>query len=85
MIRVPDRRDELRAHLAAQGIDTMVYYPVPLHRQACFHDLGHGPGAFPHSEAAAAESLALPVHPELTPEMQDHVIEAVRAGVCAGR
>ena len=85
VIRVPNRRDELRAHLAAQGIDTMVYYPVPLHRQACFHDLGHEPGAFPHSEAAAAESLALPVHPELTPEMQDHVIAAIRSGVRAGR
>ena len=85
VIRAPAHRDELRAHLAAQRIDSMVYYPVPLHRQACFQDLGHGPDAFPHSEAAAAESLALPVHPGLTPEMQDHVIEAVRAGARAGR
>lgn len=79
VIRVPGRRDALRARLTAQGIDTMVYYPVPLHRQACFRHLGHGPGAFPHSEAAAATSLALPVYPELTPAMQDGVMEAIDA------
>ena len=84
VIRVPDRRDALRAHLAAQGIDTMVYYPVPLHRQACFRHLGHAPGAFPRSEAAAAESLALPVYPELTAAMQDHVIAAIAAFSEAG-
>ena len=84
VIRVPDRRDALRAHLAAQGIDTMVYYPVPLHRQACFRHLGHAPGAFPRSEAAAAESLALPVYPELTPAMQDRVIEAIAVFCGAG-
>ena len=84
VIRVADRRDALRAHLAAQGIDTMVYYPVPLHRQACFRHLGHAPGAFPRSEAAAAESLALPVYPELTPAMQDRVIEAIAVFCGAG-
>ena len=77
VIRVPDRRDALRAHLAAQGIGTMVYYPVPLHRQACFQHLGHTSGAFPRSETAAATSLALPVYPELTEAMQDCVIEAI--------
>jgi len=84
VVRVPDRRDTLRARLAAQGIDTMVYYPVPLHRQACFRHLGHAPGAFPHSEAAAATSVALPVYPELTPAMQDRVIEAIAAFYGAG-
>ena len=84
VIRVPDRRDALRAHLAAQGIDTMVYYPVPLHRQACFQYLGHGPGAFPHSEAAAATSLALPVYPELARPMQDRVIDEIAAFCEAG-
>ena len=79
VIRVPDRRDALRAHLRAQGIDTMVYYPVPLHRQACFRHLGHAPGAFPHSETAAATSLALPVYPELTAAMQDRVVEETAA------
>ena len=84
VIRVPGRRDELRAHLAAQGIDTMVYYPVPLHLQECFRHLGHRPGSFPHSETAAAASLALPVYPELTPAMQDHVIEVIADFYSAG-
>ena len=78
-----DRRDQLRAHLATREIDTMVYYPVPLHRQPCFHHLGHGAGAFPHSEDAAARSLALPIYPELTPAMQDRVIEEI-ADFCGG-
>ena len=79
VVRVPERRDGLRAHLAARQIDTMVYYPVPLHRQACFRDLGYEPGAFPNSEDAAARSLALPIYPELTPAMQDHVMEEIAA------
>ena len=79
VIRVPARRDALRAHLAAQRIDTRVHYPVPLHRQPCFHRLGHAEGAFPHGEDAAARSLALPIYPELTPAMQDRVIEEIAA------
>ena len=79
VIRVPARRAQLRAHLAARQVDTMVYYPVPLHRQACFHHLGHPAGAFPNSEDAASRSLALPIYPELTPAMQDCVIEEIAA------
>lgn len=79
VIRAPGRRDDLRDHLTARRIDTMVYYPVPLHRQPCFDHLGHRAGAFPHSEEAAARSLALPIHPELTPAMQDRVIEEITA------
>lgn len=79
VVRVPERRDALRAHLASRGIDTMVYYPVPLHRQPCFRRLGHAAGAFPHSEDAAARSLALPIYPELTPAAQDRVIEEIDA------
>ena len=79
VIRVPERRDALRARLAARQIDTMIYYPVPLHRQPCFHHLGHAAGAFPCSEDAAARSLALPIYPELTPAMQDRVIEETAA------
>ena len=77
VIRAPGRRDALRAHLAARRIDTMIYYPVPLHLQPCFQHLGHAPGAFPRSEDAAARSLALPIYPELTPAMQDRVIEEI--------
>ncbi|MDE2904590.1 MAG: DegT/DnrJ/EryC1/StrS family aminotransferase [Acidobacteriota bacterium] len=79
VIRVPERRDALRARLAERRIDTMIYYPVPLHRQPCFHHLGHAAGAFPCSEDAAARSLALPIYPELAPAMQDRVIEETAA------
>lgn len=77
VIRVPARRDDLRTYLAARQIETMVYYPVPLHLQPCVGSLGHAEGDFPESEAAAARTLALPIYPELTAAMQDRVIEAI--------
>ena len=77
VIRVPGRRDELRAHLTAKGIGTDVYYPVPLHLQECFKYLGGAPGDLPESEKAANETLALPVYPELRREQQEYVAEAI--------
>jgi dTDP-4-amino-4,6-dideoxygalactose transaminase len=76
VVRLPDR-DAVRAHLAARGIGTEVYYPVPFHRQRCFASLGYAPDHFPHADAAAAEVLALPIYPGLTREQQRYVVDAI--------
>ena len=76
VVRVPDR-DALKDHLSARSIGTEIYYPVPLHLQKCFAYLKHAPGDFPESERAAAETLALPIYPELKPVQLDHVIASV--------
>jgi dTDP-4-amino-4,6-dideoxygalactose transaminase len=79
VIRVGDRRDALRTHLADTGVGTEIYYPLSLHEQECFADLGYRRGAFPESEKAAAETLALPIYPELTPEQIEYVARQVKA------
>jgi dTDP-4-amino-4,6-dideoxygalactose transaminase len=76
VIRVADR-DRIRRDLTARGIGTEVYYPVPFHLQECFAGLGYCAGAFPHAEAAAATSLALPIYAELTEAQQAAVVEEV--------
>jgi dTDP-4-amino-4,6-dideoxygalactose transaminase len=72
-----ERRDELRAALAEAGVETQVYYPVPLHRQPCFAPLGFRAGQFPEAERASRECLALPIYAELGDEQIDHVVETV--------
>jgi dTDP-4-amino-4,6-dideoxygalactose transaminase len=77
VIRVHDR-NELQESLRKKGVGTEVYYPVPMHLQDCFAYLGHAAGAFPESERAAAETLAIPVHPELTEEQARYVVQCIR-------
>jgi dTDP-4-amino-4,6-dideoxygalactose transaminase len=77
------RRDDLRSHLTALGIGTEIYYPMALHLQPCFRDLGYKVGDFPAAERAAAESLAIPVYGELAPGQQQIVVDAIAEFVSA--
>ncbi len=73
-----ERRDDLRAHLQARAIGSMIYYPIGLHLQPCFADLGYRAGSLPVTEQAMQDVISLPVYPELTDAQQDEIIGAVR-------
>lgn len=75
-IRV-QRRDQLRAYLKDKQIGTEVYYPVPLHLQGCYGNLGYHKGDFPVTERASEEALSIPIYAELTGEQQAYVVENI--------
>jgi dTDP-4-amino-4,6-dideoxygalactose transaminase len=77
VVRHP-RRDELKAHLDANGVGCALHYPVPLHLQKCYANLGHVAGDFPVAEKAARECLSLPIYPELTDAQVDRVAAVVK-------
>jgi len=79
VIRVKERRDDLRGYLSDAGIGTEVYYPVPLHLQDCFSDLGYKKGDFPQAEHAALHTVALPIYPELSDDQIEYVVEKIKA------
>jgi dTDP-4-amino-4,6-dideoxygalactose transaminase len=78
VIRVKDR-DALLTYLGTAGIGAEIYYPIPLHKQKCLRAMGYNELSYPEAEKAAAETLALPIYPELTDPMQEYVVERIAA------
>jgi dTDP-4-amino-4,6-dideoxygalactose transaminase len=78
------RRDDLLEYLRRRGIEGGVHYPVPLHLQPAYAELGYRAGDLPVTEAVAATCLSLPLYPELTDAQQDHVVAAIQEWLAAG-
>ncbi|MBU0481429.1 MAG: DegT/DnrJ/EryC1/StrS family aminotransferase [Proteobacteria bacterium] len=78
VIRV-EKRDQLLEYLKSENIGAEIYYPIPLHQQKCLVGMGYDTLSYPESEKAARETLALPIYPELTDQMQEYVVERISA------
>ena len=71
-------RDWLKQQLQEAGVSTIIYYPIPIHRQPAYAHLGYRTGSLPHTERLCAEVLSLPIYPELAPDQREAVISALR-------
>jgi dTDP-4-amino-4,6-dideoxygalactose transaminase len=71
------QRDDLRTYLKDKGVGTEIYYPLPMHLQNCYKDLGHTKGSFPVSEQAAEQVLSLPIYAELTDSQLSYVVDTI--------
>jgi dTDP-4-amino-4,6-dideoxygalactose transaminase len=77
-------RDWLKQQLQNAGITTIIYYPIPIHRQPAYAQLGYGPGSLPITERLCSEVLSLPIFPELSDAQQQRVIEVLLQLTAAG-
>ena len=77
----PNFRDRVRQSLQDQGVSSMIYYPLPLHLQPVYRNLGYQPGSLPVTEQVAHQVLSLPMFPELTPEEQEQVVYALKTSL----
>ncbi len=84
VVRVPDR-DSLQAHLHDRGISTVIHYPIPIHLQPAYRDLGYARGDFPITEGYADQILSLPMYPELTSDAIKYVTDAIQDFVAVYR
>jgi dTDP-3-amino-3,4,6-trideoxy-alpha-D-glucose transaminase len=80
-----EERDALRAFLTERGIQTGIHYPIPIHLQEAYRDLGLRPGTFPHAERLARRALSLPMYPELAEEQIALVADVIREFFASGR
>jgi dTDP-4-amino-4,6-dideoxygalactose transaminase len=79
IITCPDQRDDLQKYLKEHGVGSEIYYPLALHLQPCYADLGYAPGAFPVSEQLSRTTLALPIYAELDPEQIEYVVGLIES------
>ena len=74
-----DNRDQLSTYLTEHGVGNKIYYPVPLHLQECYREMGYREAQLPVSEQAAKEVLSLPIYPELSPDQMAYVVQTIKA------